>query len=299
MNISTNTGKHYRVVANHNATIVVQDESGLLQRCVARRKLGTIVAGDWVEIESQATGRAAIADVLPRSGVLERPTRRGEFKPVAANLSRLLVVSAPRPGIDTLLIDSYCAAAEIADIQPAIIINKSDLIRADDADEVENLLKDYRRIGYQCLLLNTLDNSHMDILSKLLSGETSVLVGQSGVGKSSIINCLLPEKSIRTGELSAATGLGGHTTTATTLYNLPGGGHLIDSPGVRDFALGTVSHLNLAKAFREFVDYAEGCRFSNCIHQNEPGCAVQQAVTDNFIARSRYQSYLKLMEKST
>lgn len=285
-----------RVVANHSASVVVQDENGSTFRCVARRKLGVIVAGDWVEVERQATGRSAIVSIAPRSSVLERPGHRGELKPVAANLTRLVIVTAIEPGIDTLLIDSYCCAAERAGIEPAVLVNKSDLLDPAQLASVSDMLDDYHRIGYRGQLVSAIKGDSVDDLDSLLRGHTSVLVGQSGTGKSSIINRIMPDKLIRTADLSQATGLGGHTTTATTLYNLDRGGCLIDSPGVRAFALEQISKAELADTFRDFVKYAANCRFHNCIHKSEPDCAVQQAVADHGIATSRYRSYLELLE---
>ena len=286
----------FRVVANHNTSIVVQDEKGTAQRCVARKKLGTLVAGDWVEVEKQSTGPGAIVSIAPRSSVLERPSRRGDLKPVAANLTRLVIVSAIRPGIDTLLIDSYCCAAERAGIEPVLLINKSDLLDRVQLASVTDMLDGYRRIGYRSQLISARQVDSVDELNPLLRDQTSVLVGQSGTGKSSIVNRILPDKSIRTAVLSQATGLGGHTTTATTLYNLECGGCLIDSPGVRGFALGQIAQTTLAHTFREFADHSVKCRFHNCIHKNEPGCAVQQAVADHHITTGRYRSYLALLE---
>jgi len=286
----------FRVVANHNASIVVQDEKGTAQRCVVRKKLGTLVAGDWVEVERQATGPGAIVSIAPRSTVLERPGRRGDLKPVAANLTRLVIVSASKPGIDTLLIDSYCCAAELAGIEPVLLINKSDLLDRAQLKSVTDMLDDYRRIGCHSQLISARQVDSVGELNLLLRGHTSVLVGQSGTGKSSIVNRIMPEISVRTAELSQATGQGGHTTTATTLYKLECGGYLIDSPGVRGFALGQIAQSELAHTFREFVDYSANCRFHNCIHKNEPGCAVQQAVADQHITTSRFRSYLALLE---
>jgi len=289
----------FRVVANYSASIVVQDETSIAFRCVAREKLGAMVAGDWVEVENQPNGPAAIVSIAPRGSVLERPDRRGELKPVAANLTRLVIVSATTPGIDTLLIDSYCCAAERAGIEPVLLINKSDLLDPMQLASVTDMIDDYRRIGYHTLLTSALLEDSADELNSLFGGHTSVLVGQSGTGKSSIVNRILPDKSIRTATLSRTTGQGGHTTTATTLYNLESGGCLIDSPGVRGFALGKIAQAALAQTFREFHDYALNCRFGNCIHKNEPECAVQQAVADHDIATSRYRSYLELLELNT
>lgn len=295
----TNQLHPLRVVANHNATIIVQDENQQVFRCVARKKLGTVVAGDWVQIQKQATGHAAVVSIAPRQGVLQRPGRRNALKPVAAHLTHLLIVSAIKPGIDTLLIDSYCCAAERANIQPVLLINKSDMLDKTELNTLTEMLDSYHRIGYPAALLSAKHAIGMTPLFALLQDHTSVLVGQSGVGKSSIVNRILPDKAIRTSALSMTNGQGGHTTTATTLYNLDGGGCLIDSPGVREFTLMHITQIELSRAFKEFTAYSQHCRFSNCIHNNEPGCAVKQALGSGDITTSRYQNYLTLLEKST
>lgn len=240
-------------------------------------------------------GDAAIRSVAPRSSLLERPNRTGTLKPVAANLTQLVIVAAIEPGIQTHLIDSYCVAAERAGIQPTIAINKADLHKDERLEEIEQLIEIYRNIGMHCVLCKSKETDGVDALAHLLANNTSALVGQSGVGKSSIVNALLPRESVRTGALSQASGQGSHTTSTTTLYNLPSGGELIDSPGVREFTPHVPDSSELAHAFREFYEYARQCRFANCLHLNEPGCAVKIAVESHLIAPSRYASYLDML----
>ena len=284
-------------MANHNATLLVQTDNGERLRCVARKQLGLLVAGDWVDIRLQPTGHASVVNLHPRHGVLNRNNHKGEAKPIATHLSAIVVVSAIQPSVDTLLIDSYCVAAKCANIEPIIIINKSDLKGPHRQQDIDTILNGYTALGYRCLLMSTSKPEDIDRLGQLMHRRTCVLVGQSGVGKSSIVNALLPDKNIRTTAVSQSTGLGNHTTTATTLYNLPRGGHLIDSPGVRDFSLGKISLKQLANGFIEFEEFKVHCRFGNCIHHNEPDCAVRKAFEEAKISPIRYNNYLKILKK--
>jgi ribosome biogenesis GTPase len=177
-----------------------------------------------------------------------------------------------------------------------IVINKSDLLTPETRGNIEAQLADYTALGYDVLFTSALHNTGIEAFAKHLTGRTSILVGQSGVGKSSLIQRLLPDRDITVGRLSTASGLGRHTTTATTLYRLPCGGRLIDSPGVRDFRLGKVSAASLGGGFREFTPYLGQCRFNDCRHHSEPGCAVRAALAAGSISMRRMESYLRLMQ---
>jgi ribosome biogenesis GTPase len=212
-----------------------------------------------------------------------------------ANIDQVIIEAALEPALDYFLIDKYCVAAELAQAEPLIIINKADLLTEKDRARVSLLISEYRLIGYTTLLISALKNTGIEAFNDRLSRKTSILVGQSGVGKSSLIKRLLPDRDIITGKLSAASGLGKHTTTSTTLYHLPHGGHLIDSPGVRDFHLGRVPDDELGNGFREFRPYLGQCKFNNCRHLSEPGCAINAAVAGGHILERRMASYRQLM----
>ena len=283
------------VVINYGKNQLVEDTSGDIYRCVARRGLPQIVCGDAVEWQPTGNNSGVIETLQPRRTVLYRADGNDSQRPLVANIDQLIIEAALEPALDYFLIDKYCIAAELAQTEPLIIINKADLLQDKDRERIESLIKEYRRIGYATLLTSALKNTGIEAFADRLAGKTSILVGQSGVGKSSLIKRLLPDRDIAVGKLSAASGLGKHTTTSTTLYHLPQGGHLIDSPGVRDFHLGKVAASELGNGFREFRPYLGQCRFNDCRHLSEPGCAIQAAVTEGAILERRMQSYRQLM----
>lgn len=310
------------MVANYGARVAVRDTAGESHRCVARRRAGYPVCGDrvlWIDQpggerpvaeqtgserrgleqrRGEQSGGAAIVAIEARDSVLERPDRRGVLKPLAANFSQLVVVAADPPGFDAELIDRYLVAAERLGVRAALAINKADLLCGASAEAARSLLARYRVLDYPACLASSATPGGMDELAALLRGQTSILVGQSGVGKSSIADRLLPGREIRVGALSEHGGQGSHTTTAATLYELPGGGRLIDSPGVREFPLEHLERGELAAGFREIAALAGACRFHNCAHAAEPGCAVRRAVTDGEISPQRYHSYLRMLAQS-
>jgi len=263
--------------------------------CVARRGLPQIVCGDEIEWLPTGDSSGVIEIIKPRRTVLHRASGNNGQRPLVANIEQVIIEAALEPALDYFLIDKYCIAAELAQTEPLIIINKSDLLRDSDRERIDLLIDEYRHIGYRTLLTSALKNTGIETFSACLSGKTSILVGQSGVGKSSLLKRLLPEQDIVTGQLSAASGLGKHTTTSTTLYHLPQGGRLIDSPGVRDFHLTRVPREELGHGFREFRPHLGQCRFNNCRHLSEPGCAIIAAVADGHILERRMQSYRLLL----
>ncbi len=284
-----------RVVANYGASVEVERDDGACQRCAVRQNLETLVVGDqvvWQQPEGSEQG--VVTALIPRTTLLARPDASGRVKALAANIDQILVVAAPRPDYDTRLIDQYLIAAETTGITPVIVLNKVDLLDDKSRPVVEADLETYHTIGYPVIYASTVANHGLDDLLSHLQGKTSVFAGQSGVGKSSLIQSLLPETEITVGELHAATGLGRHTTSASRLYHLPGGGVLIDSPGVRDFRLWRVDRQQLADGFREFRPFLGLCRFRDCSHTHEPGCALQEAVAAGDITQRRLDSYLAL-----
>jgi ribosome biogenesis GTPase len=254
------------------------------------------VCGDEVEWLPTGDNSGVIETILPRRTVLHRANGNNGQRPLVANIDQVVIEAALEPALDYFLIDKYCIVAELAHTKPLIIINKADLLQDQDRGRVTRLISEYRHIGYTALLISALKNTGIEAFADKLSGKTSILVGQSGVGKSSLIKRLLPDRDIVTGKLSAASGLGKHTTTSTMLYHLPHGGDLIDSPGVRDFHLARVPEDELDHGFREFRPYLGQCRFHNCRHLSEPGCAITAAVAEGSILERRMASYRKLIE---
>jgi ribosome biogenesis GTPase len=262
--------------------------------CQTLRKLETIVVGDRVLLSRSSPGQGRIEQLLPRRSVLERPSRSALSRPVAANLDTIFVVLAAEPESDFLLLDQYLAICENSNIAAALIFNKIDL---PCSDHITQELQHYQDLGYPLYKVSASENIGMDELKAVLSQQTSLFAGQSGVGKSSLTTTFLPDKDLKIGSVSETTRHGRHTTTAATLYHLPDGGDLIDSPGVAIFGLAGLSEQQLAHGYREFQQYIGQCRFNDCRHVNDKDCAVRLAVENAKIPDIRYRRYLKLREK--
>lgn len=281
------------VVARYRRHAVVEDGDGNEHRCLLRGRGIKPLAGDSVEWRIAEDGTPVVEEILPRRSVLTRIDSRGRPEGVAANLSRLVVVVAPKPSPDWLLVDRYLVAAELGEIEAVIVWNKLEIAENEGAQHLRAV---YASIGYPVLETSAKTRIGLDALADVLRGERSTLVGQSGVGKSSLINALLGENVQATGRLSGKGHHGRHTTTTSMLYRLPGGGELIDSPGVRHYAphIDDVTHID--RGYREFRPYLAHCRFHDCRHRAEPDCAVKAAVEAGRIDSDRYESYLKLGE---
>lgn len=278
------------VTARHRREIIVETEDGATVTALARGRKLDALTGDDVRYEIQADGTVVVEEILPRRSLLQRIDSRGRSEGVAANLSVLVVVLAPRPTPDWGLVDRYLVAAALSSIDAAIVRNKIDL-----GDEfADERLENYRGIGYPVITTNAKGEHGIDELATLLVGQRGVLLGQSGVGKSSLLNALLQSDAQATGRLSQRRSLGRHTTTAAVLHRLPRGGELIDSPGVRRYAPDIADASELANGFIEFRPHLGHCRFNDCRHTAEPGCAIIAAVAAGEIPRERYESFQTL-----
>ena len=293
------------VIARHGVHVTVEDEDGRLRECVTRKKGEPVVCGDRVLWRPANSGYNIIERVLPRRTLLSRPDQRGRLKPICANVDQVVIVNAlqarawqhapPADLINLDLLDRYLVAAELIGARAVILVNKTDLADEAALAALEKTLSPYRALSYPLLFTSTLHGRGLAQLKQTLARHTSVLVGESGAGKSSLIKALLPDLEIRIGAISAASGKGRHTTTTTTLYHLPGGGDLIDSPGVRDFALWHVDEQALIKGFRDFRPWLGQCRFRNCRHNGEAGCAVAAAAEAGHISPRRLESYRAIL----
>ncbi|HEV7164902.1 MAG TPA: ribosome small subunit-dependent GTPase A [Gammaproteobacteria bacterium] len=283
-----------RVVAGHGRRYVVETANGTRLLCLTAGRSLQPVCGDRVQVEPDADG-ALIRKVLPRTSLFSKTDDRGKSIPAAANLDLVLVALAVEPRPDSFLTDKYLAAIGAMGLKPGIVFNKIDLPDA-SAVEADTHLTYFEKLGYPVFRLSTKGKLGLESLRTALSDKCSLLVGQSGVGKSSLLNILVPEARSRITELSAATGEGKHTTTSTTLHPLPGGGSLLDSPGVRDLSLAHCPPEALKSLFVEFTPRAGHCRFADCLHITEPSCAVRAAVENKEIPESRYKSYQRLVK---
>lgn len=275
---------------------------GEVVRCRLRATIDNPVTGDRVvwrrqpaAAEGQAAGGVVVAR-LPRSSELMRPDNYGKLKVVAANIDNVLVVFAPLPAPSSMLLDRYLAACEAGGLAPSLLLNKCDLVDTPGHAEAERLARIYARVGYRVLRCSSHSAHGLDELQASLKGHTSVFVGQSGVGKSSLVNALLPAAALETQEVSETSGLGQHTTTTARLFHIPGGGDLIDSPGVREYQLWHVDEDALANAFIDFRPYLGHCRFRDCKHAREPGCALQAAVERGELSGERFDNFLRIRE---
>ncbi len=285
-----------RIVSSHGRDAVVEDESGARIHCRLQGRRLAVVCGDrvgWIAATTEG-GEGLVTDLRPRRTTLARINGRGDVEPVAANLTQLVAVVAARPAPDFGLCDRYLAAAEWAGLRGCIVANKCDL--PETAAALDAVLADYARIGYATLRTSKRDPIGVQALAPELDRQTSVLVGQSGVGKSSLINLLVPGVEATVDEVTRASESGRHTTTSSTLYRVPTGGELIDSPGVRDFSPPLPAPREVAGGFREIAALAPLCRFADCLHGREPGCAVHAAIADGRVSSRRHESYRRMVE---
>ncbi len=284
-----------QVLASYGSHALVDCDDGKTRECSIKGKRFRPVAGDRVQLEIGDDRQAVIENIEPRHSELARQSSAGRRSQVlAANLDLLAVVIAPEPWPEPGIVDRYLAAAEHLGLDAVIILNKTDLA---DMNEPE-WLGEFENLAYPVFRVSAENGTGLAQLSAHLARHTASLVGQSGVGKSTLLNRLMGEDVARTGEVSDKSGEGRHTTTTAYLHRLPGqAGGLIDSPGVRDFHLSAVPPEQVPGLFREIRDAGSDCRFNDCRHVNEPGCAVRAAVESGAISQRRYRSYLRLREQ--
>lgn len=257
----------------------------------------TCVCGDEVTIRppSRESGDVAkVIAVVQRRTSFARTDSRGRTEPLAANLSLLVVIVAPEPVPDPYIADRYLAGAALAGITGMILVNKCDL-RSAATPGFEALVGEYVTAGYEVIRLSARSGDSVAPLKSRLTDTVAMLVGQSGVGKSTLTNALAPESSRPTRTISESTGEGRHTTVSTALFRIPGSGELIDSPGVRDYAPPPVEESQVQVGWPEILALAPSCRFNNCLHLREPGCAVTEAVNAGKLSQRRYESYKRLI----
>ena len=291
-----------RVISRYGKQAIVETSCAhrIVHKCYIRRTIKSVVCGDNVIFRPSTTNeerdRGIIEVVIDRKSELSRPDYYDGLKPIAANIDQIIAVSSIVPALSTHIIDRYLVACEHAHIQAVIVINKVELLNEQELQVLTQSLNIYQKIGYSVIFASCVSQAGLTSLSDVLKDKVNVLVGQSGVGKSSLINQLLPNSQENVGEVSGNSGLGQHTTTAAKLIPFSLGGELIDSPGVREFGLWHLPVEDITQGFVEFRKYLGGCKFSDCKHKSDPGCLIREAVNKQEIDSERYQSYLKIID---
>ncbi len=277
----------------------VEAQNGEIFRCNLRRSIGSLICGDKILWRQGKASEHSISGVIEavheRESVLSRPDVYDGVKPIAANISQILIVSSVLPAFNADIIDRYLVAAEETQIKPVIVLNKTDLFNDENEAEIEQQLEIYRDIGYEIIYVSNETQHGIDELKIQLKDNTSVFVGQSGVGKSTLTNSLMPDLGVVTKEVSQNSGLGQHTTTVARLYHFEQGGDLIDSPGIREFGLWHLTPEQVCNGFIEFEDFLGLCKFRDCKHKTDPGCALVAAVKDKKIHPKRLASFQKIL----
>lgn len=284
------------IVAAHGRHYLAQAD-GQLWQCVTRGKKSDVATGDRVRFKPTSADQGVIEEILPRATLLYR-SDQFKSKLLAANLTQLLIVVATEPSFTDDLVSRALVAAESAGIRARLVLNKIDLVQQRDAARARVAL--YEGLGYPVHEVSAKDDPEQAVatLRPLLQGESTILIGQSGMGKSSLVNLLVPDADIAVREISQRLDSGKHTTTFTRLYAIDDATSVIDSPGFQEFGLYHLSEGMLERAFPEFNAHLGGCRFYNCHHVAEPGCAILQAVADEQIDAGRHQLYLQLRHES-
>jgi ribosome biogenesis GTPase len=280
------------IIRRFSRHAIVETITGDRTHCSIRPTIDSLVSGDRVVWQAEGENQGVVVSRYPRESVLGRPDKQGQLRPVAANITQVIIVVAPKPEISWPLLDSYLVMTEYLKLRVCILLNKADL----PCEQLQKrLLQQYEALGYTILFTRKDDKSSFNRLQNILDNQISVFVGQSGVGKSSLISQILPlELNIQTAAISDHADLGKHTTSNSCLYHVPTGGALIDSPGIREFGLWHMPAVEIAKSYREFQPYLSQCRFRNCNHRDTIGCEIIAAVKNNLIARDRYENYVKI-----
>ena len=293
-----NTGSWYTVKTDDGGQLIDCKIKGNF-RLKGIRSTNPVAVGDRVTIIPNAEGTAFITAIEDRRNYIIRKSSNlsKQSHIIAANVDQaFLVVTVNYPQTSTTFIDRFLASAEAYRVPVTLLFNKTDLLSEEELHSQQMMIDLYDTVGYQCLAISAETGEGIDKVMDMLTGKVTVLSGNSGVGKSTLINRLLPGVNLRTSDISDAHNSGMHTTTFSEMIPLPLGGYIIDTPGIKGFGTFDIEPEELTGYFKEIFRFSKECRFSNCTHTHEPGCAVLKAVEEHFISQSRYQSYLSMME---
>ena len=291
-----NTGSWYTVLTDEGPTVDCKIKGNFRLRGI--RSTNPVAVGDRVEIKTNAEGTAFITEIEDRRNYIIRKSINlsKQSHILAANVDQaLLVVTISKPETSTTFIDRFLASAEAYRIPVILVFNKSDLLSEEEQHYQQMMINLYETIGYECRAISAQTGQGIEMLKPQLDGKITLLSGNSGVGKSTLINQLIPGINLRTADISDAHQLGMHTTTFSEMIPFEGG-WLIDTPGIKGFGTFDMEREELTSYFKEIFEFSKQCRFSDCTHTHEPGCAVLQAVENHYIAQSRYQSYLSMLD---
>lgn len=298
---------HGLVVKNTGSWYTVKTDSGQLIDCKLKgnfrlkgiRSTSPVAVGDFVQIVTNAEGTAMITAIDDRKNYIIRksPNLSKQSQIIAANLDQaFLLVTIKYPETSTIFIDRFLAGAEAYRIPVVLVFNKTDLLNEEERHYQRMMMNLYETIGYHCVEISAETGQGMEAIDALLAQKVTLLSGNSGVGKSTLINVLIPHAEQRTAEISDAHGTGIHTTTFSEMIALPHGGYVIDTPGIKGFGTFDIEPEELTSYFKEIFAFSKDCKFNNCTHTHEPGCAVRTAVENHYISESRYQSYLSMLD---
>lgn len=295
------------VIKSTGSWYTVKTDGGRLVECKIKgnfrlkgiKSTNPIAVGDRVHIVPNAEGTAFITEIEDRKNYIIRRASNWSKQShiIAANLDQcMLVATVNYPETSTTFIDRFLASAEAYNVPVSLVFNKTDKYSDSELRYLDGLVNLYTYIGYPCFKVSAMDGTGVDVIKNTLAGKTTLLSGNSGVGKSALINAVLPGLHLKTGEISTAHNTGMHTTTFSEMYPLDNDGYIIDTPGIKGFGTFDMKDEEVGHYFKEIFQFSAGCKYGNCTHRNEPGCAVREAVEKHYISESRYNSYLNILE---
>lgn len=298
---------HGLIIKNTGSWYTVKTDDGRIVECKVKgnfrlkgiRSTSPVAVGDYVDIIMNAEGTALISAIDDRKNYIIRKASNlsKQSQIIAANLDQaLLIITIKQPETSTTFIDRFLAGAEAYRVPVVLVFNKTDLLNDDEHRYQQQMVELYETTGYPCIEISAETGMGIDQLQTLLKQKVTLVSGNSGVGKSTLINAIIPHADQRTAEISNAHGTGMHTTTFSEMIELAEGGYLIDTPGIKGFGTFDIEREELTSYFKEIFEFSKDCKFNNCTHTHEPGCAVIQAVENHYISVSRYQSYLNMLE---